>query len=476
MVASVRYSRAAITGIAAALAACQGVPSIAIDAAPTGCEGTVTDDPAFADALDALQLHASAYHIPGAALVVLRDGEPHVGVLGSKHASSCDPITEDTRFRTYLGMHVTAAATLAAIEEEVLALDAPVTDYTDAFGVANGDASSVTLRHVLSHRSLFGREFAVGCGELAHWFSDFSDLPLWAEPGSIYLWPMNSSIAALALAEATGTPFEEAIAQRVAPHGIAGSFDPLAALKADHASGYALSDSQLRPVALSVDRCQAREPYGGYFASARDLSALLAMHVGTPRGEARLDDAGPAFYPPERATYAGLLRRPLDEDGDWLSMSVASSGFAYAIRIVPDEQLAVGVLMNGSHGEPSRITREIVRRYTGRVPSFTGPGTAPEAYPGLVGHYRDELGGRSLRVEYDGTALSVHFIEADRVAVLTPAPYGDQEAGLAEDVFELDDDEHTVRLRFWRDERGDGQIVSEETIRGSLGPPFVRIE
>lgn len=445
------------------------------------CGIATSDDPVFAGALDRARAHLREHATPGAAIVVVRDGAVEaVAGVGSKLAEDCDPVTPTTLFRTFIGMHAVSAAAVAAVEAGELALDAPITDRVPEFGVAPpGDPSRTTLRHLLTHTSGFGRELAGDCLGLEDWLRANDALPQWALPGTIYLWePVNSTVVARALAF-TGEGGFEAAMQRwlYQALGIRATYDPVRALKGDLALGYTRRDQDLIRAAIEPRRCGAQEPYAGLFASAEDTAALLAYLARGDAGARLTADAGPAFDAPDRATLSGLFRGPLTDDIEWVAEDVHAFGYGYAIRIVPARDIAIAVLVNASHGEADLLAESLIELYTGLEPSFAGAPTLPDDYPTLLGTYRDELAGRTLRVDFDGEALTAELVGRVKAVRLAPASrYGNERYGFATDVFDLASEEASTRIRFWRDERGVALTVSEDTIRRALGPPLHRLQ
>src|SRR5262245_40614974 len=72
-----------------------------------------------------LARHVGEDGVPGAAWLVARDGEVHVGTAGTIDGSA--PVQRDTIFRiASMTKPVTAAATLALAEDGVLRLDDPL--------------------------------------------------------------------------------------------------------------------------------------------------------------------------------------------------------------------------------------------------------------------------------------------------------------------------------------------------------------
>lgn len=138
-------SRAALlAGIGLVLGACAAPTGAQSDDAPrTSLTSEAwpvlsaeTTDPSFdPEAITALEAHVQAYvgngDIPGIATLLVHDGEviSHVEA-GLRRKADGAPITEDTIYRIYsMTKPVTAVAMMILVEEGVISLDAPVTNY-----------------------------------------------------------------------------------------------------------------------------------------------------------------------------------------------------------------------------------------------------------------------------------------------------------------------------------------------------------
>src|SRR5580658_8062510 len=79
------------------------------------------------DMRDVLAAHVDRGELPGLVSLVSRQGEVHVDVIGTKDASSNEPMRRDTIFRiASMSKPVTAAAVMILVEEGKLDLDEPV--------------------------------------------------------------------------------------------------------------------------------------------------------------------------------------------------------------------------------------------------------------------------------------------------------------------------------------------------------------
>ena len=118
-------------------------------AAPAAVAGDTTPDrPAMHEVETRLQRYTG--DVPGAALLVLRDGEPVVRrAVGLADVAAGTPVTPSTNFRlASVSKQFTAAAVLLLAQDGRLRLDDPVRRWLPALPASAG---GVTLHHLLSH-------------------------------------------------------------------------------------------------------------------------------------------------------------------------------------------------------------------------------------------------------------------------------------------------------------------------------------
>lgn len=323
--------------------------------------------------------------VPGAALLVIRDGTPVVRrAVGLADVESGTPVTPDTNFRlASVSKQFTAAAVLLLAEEGRLRLDDPVRRWLPQLP---GNADGVTLHHLLSHTSglhdyedLMAPEFegqvhdadvacllAAGrpCADAASAGDDAAPAPPYFAPGTAYRYS-NSGYALLALVveRAAGKPYPEVLRERIfAPLGMDGTVAfvdgtntvPHRAFgHSAHGDGWRRTDQSSTSAVLGD---------GGIYASIRDLarwdaalyddrllsdaSRALAFsaQTATPTGEAQV------------AAYGYGWR--LDGDG-LLWHSGETIGFRNVILRWPAERLTVVMLTNRNAPEPWADARAI---------------------------------------------------------------------------------------------------------------------
>ena len=255
------------------LAACaSGSP--AIDTAPTGA-------PAAADtaAVDRL-LRDYTVDVPGAAVLVLRDGAPVVRKgYGLADVAAATPATPATNFRlASVSKQFTAASILLLVEDGRLRLDDPVRRWLPSLPPA---ADAVTIHHLLAHTSgLIDYEDVLPPG-LDRQLSDADVLAilegqdrLYFPPGSAYRYS-NSAYALLTriVVAATGQDYAGFLRERIfQPLGMTGTvaFEEGVSTVAHRAYGH--SDIDGRWVRSDQSPTSAVLGDGGIYSSIDDLA------------------------------------------------------------------------------------------------------------------------------------------------------------------------------------------------------------
>jgi CubicO group peptidase (beta-lactamase class C family) len=463
--------------VALILTGCSDVPSsIPADADPfDSCLGTDTGDPRLGELMSFTRRFLADNDVPGAAIAIARDGEVVAfGVTGSKLAEMCDPITEDTRFLTLIGRHLSAAAVVGAAESGDVSLDDRLVDYLPVFGASGSfDPSAIRIRDLLANTSGYSLSHSSSCLAVDDFFAANDEIPLWAPAGRVHMsLLLDTTLAARSL----GTDFVATMRERVLePLALAGTYDRVEAARGDLATGYTPGDDALRALPFELDTCALPLPYLGLVASIRDAGAFAATL--TDPDSALIAGTADSFYPPERATLGGFSRGPLAGEVEWAYAGASSGGYGYDLRIVPGDELAVAVFINAVHADPSAISIEAVRIYTGHTPELDVAPQDAATLPSLAGRYVEPLSGSEMVVTVAGEGLRISLDGRDP-ADLSPSR---RDNSYVDDLLEFaipigEDEERIEQLRFWRDAAGDGEVISQDTFRRSLGPPYFRVE
>jgi CubicO group peptidase (beta-lactamase class C family) len=323
------------------------------------------------DPLDAL-MQDYAGRVPGAAVLVVRDGEPAVrrgyGLADLETGTMVGP---GTRFRlASVSKQFTAAAILLLAQDGRLALEDPIAKWLPSLPPAT---RGVTLRHLLTHSSgLVDYEDLMAPDATAQ-VHDADVLRLlegadrlYFAPGSDYRYS-NSGYALLALVvgRASGRDFASFLRERIfVPLGMAGAvaFEDGISQVAERAYGYSFEDGRW----LRTDQSSTSAVLGdgGIYASIDELakwdaalyddrllsdaSRNAAFSIQTPiHDEADVDGYG----------YGWRIH------GDALWHSGETIGFRNVIVRWPKQRLTVVVLSNRNDPEPYRLALKIAALY-----------------------------------------------------------------------------------------------------------------
>jgi CubicO group peptidase (beta-lactamase class C family) len=319
------------------------------------------------DDIDAL-MHAHEGVVPGAAVLVVRDGAPIVRRgYGLAELERRTPVLPATNFRlASVSKQFTAAAVLLLAEDGRLGLDDAARKWLPALPPA---AAGVSLRHLLAHTSgLVDYEDVIPASMTAQ-LHDADVLALLANenrmlfpPGTAWRYS-NSGYALLALVveRASGRSFAEFLRERIfVPLGMAGTVAHREGMTAvgDRAFGYRIDAGSW--VRADQSQTSAVLGDGGIYSSIDDLAKWDAA-LGDDRLLAE-DSRRLAFAPAARTDdpaveYAFGWRIT----GESLWHSGETIGFRNVIVRFPTRRLTVVILTNRDEGEPYATALAIAR-------------------------------------------------------------------------------------------------------------------
>jgi len=210
-----------------------------------------TAPPAFTQsglaALDArLQALAASEDRAGYVVVMARNGQQHVASAGYADREAGRPMGADTVMRiASMTKPVTAAAIMVLVEDGVIALDDPVSDYIPAFAQARVATSTahdenyeipttalerpITIEDLLTHTSgigyIFDYETNLGAlyigndlyqaeGDMQSRLERVAELPLYFQPGQAWFYSYANDILGHVVTVASGQSLEAFCQQR----------------------------------------------------------------------------------------------------------------------------------------------------------------------------------------------------------------------------------------------------------------------
>ncbi len=305
--------------------------------------------------------------IPGLALAVVADGAlTHMAGYGVASLELDAPVTPETMFQSAsVGKQFTAAAIMLLVEDGLLALDAPLTEY---LGLAEQPWASITLRHLLTHTSGVADYLAA-----IDWRRDYTDaellsgiaaLPPLAAPGVAWRYSNTGYLLLGLVIQATsGRPYGDLLAERIfGPLGmVSAQVNSLSAIIPQRAQGYELVDGRHQHPAWVSPTLSATAD-GSLQLSLRDLlawdAALSAGRVLQPASMVQCWspvqlNAG-ASYPYGFGWFIGSApgRRLVEHEGHW-------QGFNTHILRHLDWRLSVIVLANLSTAQAKPIAHQV---------------------------------------------------------------------------------------------------------------------
>ncbi|MGD2133380.1 MAG: serine hydrolase domain-containing protein [Maricaulaceae bacterium] len=241
---------AALGAVACALAACATAPAPMMGPITADGRIDVTGDPAtagfdpavLAAEAAAVQADIDAGVIPGAVMLVGRDNEViWYETLGQQGPNDPTPMNEQTIFRVYsMTKPIVSFATMSMVEDGLIALDDPVSDYIPSYAsltvlVGDGEVrpatTEMTVKHLLTHTSgliygVFSPDTELGEMYLDAGSSSTSitarsladilaNLPLRTDPGAAWFYSRSTDVLGAVLEAAAGQDLQTILDERV---------------------------------------------------------------------------------------------------------------------------------------------------------------------------------------------------------------------------------------------------------------------
>jgi CubicO group peptidase (beta-lactamase class C family) len=320
--------------------------------------------------------------VPGVAVAVVDDKKIlWQGVYGTTTRSKDKPVTPRTTFSIQsMSKSFTALGVLMAVQDELLDLERPITEYLPDFTVHSrfeeNPERKMTLRHLLSHHAGFTHEAPAGGNfdsrpnTFAEHILSISDTWLRYPVGYRYSYSnLGIDLAGWILEKKTGVPFAKYIQEKVlAPLGMNDStLDIEAILKAgDRAVGHIAPTIK---VAGGIPVEVPMIPAGGVYTNILDMARYLMFHINEGRsGETQLlrRDLAQAMhtvqFPERHEKYGYGLGIGTGHFGPevFYQHSGGGYGFSSTMAMYPGLKLGFVVLTNTSQNAVTGPVSELI--------------------------------------------------------------------------------------------------------------------
>ncbi len=306
--------------------------------------------------------------VPGAAVRVLRDGEPVLTrTYGVADIATQRAIGVSSNFRlASISKQFTALAILMLIDEGRLSFDTPLSEVFPEFPPY---ANRITIRHLLQHQSGLPDYEPMVPGDATEQVHDADVLAMMMtveqgefEPGTEYHYS-NSGYAVLAMVveAVSGSSFSDFLKQRI--FGPAGMRDTVAFVNgrntvSERAHGYTVTDAGVEYTDQSLYSAVLGD--GGVYSSLRDLTRWDRAGYGRDLVSAGLMEA---MLTPALENY-GFGWRIDEYDGQRrYHHSGSTSGFRNFIQRFPEQRLTIVVLTNRAEPDVQPLGEAIADLY-----------------------------------------------------------------------------------------------------------------
>ncbi|GAA4736791.1 serine hydrolase domain-containing protein [Nocardioides endophyticus] len=341
---------------------------------------------------------AEAHDVPGASVSVFADGEVVDAAVGTVNLRTGVEVRPDSPFMIQSITKVwTATLVMQLVDEDLVALDEPITRYLPGFRTADRPASAgITVRHLLTHTGGFEGDLWAATttdDDALKLFVDehVSRATQYLEPGRAYSY-CSAGLGVLGrLVEALrGTTYAVALRRYLT--------DPLGvdevAFDAGEAMGFRTAIGHVRPgpgEPLRTLPTWAVLPLSNPAAGnqlampARGLIEFAQMHLAdgrAPRGARLLSAESARMMRTPQVAVPATFGGPVDQGLGWRLTAAGrvaehggdAPGCAAMLRLVPDRQVAVAVLGNGGDmtGLVSTLCDELLSELAGVAPRVLG--------------------------------------------------------------------------------------------------------
>ncbi len=406
--------------------------------------------------------------VPGAAFGLRVAGQSWTRGVGLTHVEHPLPVTDETLFQIgSITKTVTATAMMRLVEQGALDMRAPVRDYLPGFRVRDEDVSArVTPWHLLTHTAGWTGDVFTDTGIGDDAAAKYVDLMSGFEqlaPLERYFSYNNAAfcVAGRIIETLTGMTYETAIQELIfQPLNMERSFFfPHQVMLHRFAVGHEAGGRVLSPWAIP----RGMNAAGGISCHIHDLLRYGAYHLG----------GGPPLMAPE--FLAEMHKRHVrslpymagcglawmisgSDDAERLWHTGGTNGQESVLTIVPQQQLAFGMMTNGNKGADlhARFNKAVLSEFCGiELPEPRAIASSPEALAEFVGVYRGIMREIELRMENDALVALI------RATGAWPADDATSEQSAAaarcgdDQLMILDGDHKNTRADIIRDDSGE---------------------
>ena len=369
----------------------------------------------FDDIAEQVESWREELGLPGAAFGLSIDGKSFSGGAGVTNGEHPLPVNDETIFQIgSITKTVTATAMMRLVEQGQLDLQTPVRAYLPDFKVRDEGASErVRVWHLLTHRAGWTGDIFTDTGggddSAARYVDGMAEFEQLAPLNQHFSYNNASFCVAGRIIEVlTGASYEAAIHELIfEPLGMARSFFfPHEVMLHRFAVGHQVVDGAtkvLSPWAIP----RGMNAAGGISCHIHDLLRYGAFHLG---------DGSPLLRPESLAAmqkrqtpslpymgYCGLAWMISGEAGATrLWHTGGTNGQNAILTLVPQHQLALGMMTNGDRGPAlyDRFNKAILREFCGiELPEPQVIASSAEELAQYVGKYRGTMREIYLRLD-----------------------------------------------------------------------------
>ena len=378
------------------------------------------------------------YQLPAISIAIWQDGQLHRAASGCLNLNTGVEANADSIFQIgSITKVMTACLIMKLVEQGRVDLDTPVQHYLQDFMLADNEAARrITVRQLINHSNgIAGDFFPDDLGHQGNLIARFVDrcsfLPVIHPIGEMFSYSNTGfGIAGRLVEVVSGLSWYQAIEQMIfQPLGMDHAIvDPAEAIRFRTAMGHVYQDGQ----------CQLAErtylPFGmspvGSVATMRpqDLITFARAHLDgglNAEGQRWLSPESisamqvpQVTYPPASLVsekYAGLGWQITDHTASgtrFINHGGATSGSLAMLQMIPEQNAAFAILMNGFKAEALRETvldiNEAVTGVNLREPELKSAEISTERLQAVVGDYECLDSLIKVRLGEDNT-LSAHI-------------------------------------------------------------------